>query len=74
MAAKIIEKTFDPSAGAVVVTIEDDLGVRSVHTLHVLEPDGSDAQIARHMDHALAQADERSAKISVAFKKHGWSG
>ena len=74
MAAKIIEKTFDASAGAVVVTIEDDLGVRSVHTLHVLEPDGSHAPIARHIDQALAQADERSAKIAVAFKKHGWSG
>ena len=73
MAAKIIEKTFDAPAGAVVVTIEDDLGVRSVHTLHVLEPDGSEAQVAGHIDHALAQADERSAKISAAFAKHGWS-
>ena len=73
MAAKIIEKIFDASAGAVVVTIEDDLGVRSVHTLHVLEPDGSEAQVAGHIDQALTQADERAAKISVAFEKHGWS-
>ena len=73
MAAKIITKIFDAPAGAVVVTIEDDLGVRSVHSLHVLEPDGSEAQVARHIDDALAQADERAAKISAAFEKHGWS-
>lgn len=73
MAAKIISKTFDVHVGAVVVTIEDDLGASSVHTLHVIEPDGSEADVAAQIAQALKQAGTRAEKIRAAFQKHGWA-
>ena len=72
MPARLIQKSFDPHAGAIVVTLEDDLGTRSVHTLHVLEPDGSEADVAAQIAGALAQADQRAARVRAAFQKHGW--
>jgi len=74
MAARILDKSFDPHAGAIVVTIEDDLGARSVHTIHALAPDGSEADVASSIAHALAQADQRAAGVRAAFQKHGWKG
>jgi hypothetical protein len=74
MPARVIEKRFDPHAGAIVLTIEDDLGARSVHTIHVLEPDGTEADVAGHIANALAQADQRAACVRAAFQKHGWNG
>lgn len=74
MAARIVDKQFDVHAGAVVVTIEDDIGVRSVHTMHVIEPDGREADVAGQIASALAAADERAMKVRAAFTKHGWPG
>ncbi len=74
MAARIVDKQFDVHAGALVVTIEDDLGVRNVHTIHVIEPDGREADVAGHIAGALAAADARAAKVRVVFAKHGWTG
>ena len=73
MSARITRKSFDPHAGAIVVSIEDDLGARSVHTIHVLAPDGSEADVAAAIAAALAHADERATRVRAAFEKHGWT-
>ena len=73
MPARIIRKKFDPHAGAIVVTIEDDLGARSVHTIHVLAPDGSETDVSGTINSLLDQADLRAARIRAAFRKHGWA-
>jgi hypothetical protein len=74
VASRIIEKKFDVHQGAVVVTVEDDLGARSVHTIQVVEPDGSEADVAGCITRALAAADVRAEKVRAAFQKHGWRG
>jgi hypothetical protein len=74
MPARVIHKSFDVSAGAIHVTVEDDLGVRSVHTIHVVEPDGSEADVAAAIAAALQAADARAARLRTAFEKHGWTG
>ena len=74
MPARVLEKTFDPQAGAIVVTIEDELGARSEHTIHAHEPDGSETDDAGHIATALSQAEHRAARIRAAFQKHGWKG
>jgi hypothetical protein len=73
MPARIIDKSFEPHAGAIVVTIEDDLGARSLHTIHVLEPDGSEADVAGHIADLLMQAEDRAARLLAVFLKHGWN-
>jgi len=73
MSARITDKRFDAHAGAILVTIEDDLGVRSVHTIHVLAPDGSEVDAAAAIGAALRQADERAARVRAVFAKHGWT-
>jgi len=73
MSARITRKSFDPHAGAIVVSIEDDLGARSVHTIHVLAPDGSETDVAAAIAAALAQADHRASRVRAAFEKHGWT-
>ena len=73
MPARITSKCFDPHAGAIVVTIEDDLGTRSVHTIHVLAPDGSETDVAATIDAVLIEADLRATRVRDAFEKHGWS-
>lgn len=72
--SRVLVKQFDLAAGAVVVTIEDDLGVRSVHTIHVLEPDGREADVQGYLVARLREADERAAKLKAAFARHGWTG
>jgi hypothetical protein len=74
MAAKIVQRLFDVHQGAVVVTIEDDLGARAVHTIQVLEPDGSEADVTGYIARALGAADGRAEKVRAAFEKHGWTG
>jgi hypothetical protein len=74
MSARITHKSFDPHAGAIVVTIEDDLGARSVHTIHVLAPDGTETDVAAAIASLLDQAGQRAARVRAAFAKHGWSG
>ena len=73
MSSRIADKRFDAHAGAILVTIEDDLGVRSVHTIHVLAPDGSEVDAAAAIAAALLQADDRAARVRAAFAKHGWT-
>ncbi len=70
--SRVIVKEFDLAAGAVIVTIEDELGVRNVHTIHVLEPDGREADVEGYLAARLREADERAAKVKAAFAKHGW--
>jgi hypothetical protein len=70
--AQIVEKRFDPAAGAIIVTIEDELGARSVHTIHVLEPGGTEADVEAAIAARLAEAAERAARIAAALRKHGW--
>ena len=72
MSARITRKSFDPHAGAIVVSIEDDLGARSVHTIHVIGPDGAEADVSAAIEVLLDQADQRAARIRAAFDKHGW--
>jgi ribosomal protein L14 len=74
MPARVTHKSFDVHTGAIHVTVEDDLGARSVHTIHVLEPDGSEADVAAAIAAALQQADARAARLRAAFEKHGWTG
>ena len=73
MSARITHKSFDAHAGAIVVTIEDDLGARSLHTIHVLAPDGSETDVAAAIDAALSEAGRRAARVRAAFEKHGWT-
>ncbi len=73
MAARILRKSFDPHAGAIIVSIEDDLGARSVHTIHVLGPDGGEIDVASAIATLLGHADQRAARIRAAFEKHGWT-
>jgi hypothetical protein len=73
MSARITRKSFDPHAGAIVVSIEDDLGARTVHTIHVLAPDGTEADVAAAIAAALEQADRRATRVRAAFEKHGWT-
>ena len=72
MPARITKKSFDPHAGAIIVSIEDDLGARAVHTIHVIAPDGSETDVALCISSLLDQADQRAARIRAAFEKHGW--
>lgn len=72
MASKEISRTFDPAAGAIVVTIEDALGVRSVHTVYALGPDGREADVAGQIAARMKEADDRAVKLKAAFLKHGW--
>jgi len=74
MSARVIQKSFDVHTGAIHVTVEDDLGARSVHTIHALEPDGAEADVGAAIAVALQQADERAARVRAAFEKHGWTG
>ena len=73
MSARITDKRFDAHAGAILVTIEDDLGARSVHTIHVLAPDGSEIDVATRIATLLDQAEERAARVRAVFAKHGWT-
>jgi hypothetical protein len=70
--SKEISRTFDLSAGQVIVTIEDDLGTRSVHTIHLLDPDGSEADIKAIVEKLLKEAKERAVKLQQIASKHGW--
>ena len=70
--AQIVEKRFDPAAGAIIVTIEDELGARSVHTIHVLEPGGTEADVEAAIAARLAEAAERATRVAAALRKHGW--
>jgi len=74
MPSRIIAKTFSVHTGALHVTIEDDLGARTVHTIHVLEPDGTEADVSSIIAAALVQSDHRAARLRAAFRRHGWSG
>ena len=73
MPARVTKKIFDAHAGAIVVTIEDDLGARTVHTIHVVAPDGAETDVAAAIAAALDQADARATRIRAAFEKHGWT-
>ncbi|HVB99016.1 MAG TPA: hypothetical protein VNJ12_06745 [Candidatus Dormibacteraeota bacterium] len=72
--AKEIGRKFDASAAAVVVTIEDELGARSVHTIHVLRPDGSPEDVSSVVAKAISGAAARAAKVKAAFEKSRWRG
>jgi hypothetical protein len=72
MPARVTHKRFDAHTGAIFVTVEDELGARTVHTIHVLQPDGSETDVAAVIAAALAQADQRAARVRAAFEKHGW--
>jgi len=74
MLAREVERRFIADTGAVVITIEDALGTRSVHTIHVLEPDGAEADVGGYVRVKLEEAAERARKVMAAFAKHGWSG
>jgi len=62
MSSRIADKRFDAHVGA-----------RSVHTIHVLAPDGSEVDAAAAIAAALLQADDRAARVRAAFAKHGWT-
>lgn len=72
--AKEISRRFDAATGAVVVTVEDELGARSVHTIHVLLPDGTEEDVAGAVAKVIADAGTRAEKMKAAFRKAGWKG
>lgn len=72
--AKEIKRRFDAAVGAVVVTVEDELGARSVHTIHVLRPDETEEDVAGAVAKAIADAGTRAEKVKAAFRKAGWKG
>ena len=74
MPSRILRKSFSVHTGAIHVTIEDDLGARTIHTIHVLEPDGTEADVASIIAAALAQSGQRAARLRAAFERHGWQG
>jgi hypothetical protein len=72
--AKEIGRRFDSAAAAVVVTIEDDLGARSVHTIYALRADGTEEDVEGVVAQAIADAGIRAEKVKAAFRKAGWKG
>jgi len=70
--SKVIERRFDVDAGAVIVTIEDQNGTRSIHTIHVLEPSGKEADVKKHIADRLREARIRARKVRRLLRKHGW--
>lgn len=70
--AREISRRFDTQAAAVVVTIEDELGARSVHTIYALRPDGSEQDVPSAISAALSDAAARAKKVKTAFQKAGW--
>lgn len=72
--AKETSRHFDAASAAVVVTIEDELGARSVHTIHVLRPDGSEEDVTAVVAQKLDEAASRAEKVKAAFQKAGWRG
>lgn len=86
MAAKEISRSFEADRGAVVVTLQDDLGNRSLHTLHIshdhelcpgcghrlVRDAGGDVDVDAEVKSLLAETDARTAKLAVKFQKAGW--
>jgi predicted ArsR family transcriptional regulator len=72
--AKEIGRRFDSAAAAVVVTIEDDLGARCVHTIYALRADGTEEDVEGVVAKAIADAQARAEKVKAAFRKAGWKG
>lgn len=72
--AKEIGRRFDPAAAAVIVTIEDDLGTQSVHTIYALRADGTEEAVDAAAAQAVADAQARAEKVKKAFRKAGWKG
>lgn len=70
--AKEIRRRFDSAAAAVVVTIEDELGTQSVHTIYALRADGTEEDIEGVVAKAIAGAQARAEKVKAAFQKAGW--
>ncbi len=72
--AKEITRRFDPAAAAVFVTIEDELGARSVHTIQVLRADGAQEDVEEVVRKAIEEAAARAEKVKLAFRAAGWKG
>jgi ribosomal protein L14 len=72
--AREINRRFDPSAAAVFVTIEDELGARSVHTIQVLRANGEQEDVEDVVRKAIQDAASRAEKVKAAFRAAGWKG
>ena len=72
--AKEISRRFDSAAAAVVVTIEDDLGAQSFHTIYALRADGTEEDVDGVVARVIADAGARAEKVKAAFQKAGWKG
>jgi hypothetical protein len=72
--AKEIGRRFDAEGAAVVVTIEDDLGAKSFHTIYALRADGTEEDVDGVVGKAIADAGARAEKVKATFRKAGWKG
>ncbi len=70
--AREINRRFDPAAAAVYVTIEDELGTRSVHTIQVLRADEAQEDVEEIVKKAIDDAAARAKKVRAAFCAAGW--
>lgn len=67
-----VSRAFDLGHGQCVVLIEDENKTQSVHTIHLLEPDGSAADVQKYIDGFLSDAAERAGKVREVAEAHGW--
>lgn len=70
--AREVQRRFDTAAGAVIVEIEDALGVRSVHTIYALDPAGQPVDVEAAVRARLAEVDQRAERLRQAFVRAGW--
>lgn len=83
--AKEVRRTFDAALGAMIVEIEDDFGVHSIHTVHVTHNhelcpacgrrlergSGGEVDVNKVVGTLISESDTRSQKLVATFEKHG---
>lgn len=72
MAAKELSRTFDTMHGAVFVSVLDDLGNTTVHTIYVSGPSGV-TDVATAIAQLLTSIDANTAQILAALIAAGWT-
>lgn len=71
--AQVISKTFDLPHGAIVIRVQDALGVESVHTAYVTGPNPV-ADVQAWIAKVLADTDAAASALHAAFTAAGWDG
>lgn len=85
--AQEISRTFDTARAAVIVTVQDEFGNQSFHTIHVLDvstcPECGEfyvkdtfgnVDVAATVAQICAEIDAANAKIKQRLMAAGWQG